>query len=84
MLNMVISRFGEISPCRPDCPNRTATCHRENECKIHTEWRIRKKAFEEGELNKRKGYQSAKDQRADQIYRQFKKDHLPGREKGWR
>jgi hypothetical protein len=40
--------------------------------------------FDQAEQAKRRGRQTASDQRSEQVYRQFKKDHLPGRSKGWR
>ena len=83
MQQVIISRFTETSPCF-GCTKRTPFCHRIGQCELFTDWRARKDAFTRAEQAKRRGYQTARDQRSEQVYKQFKKDHLPGRSKGWR
>lgn len=83
MDQVIISRFAEASPCF-GCADRTPFCHIEGQCELYTSWRARKEAFERVEQAKRRGRQTARDQRSEQVYKQLKKDHLPGRSKGWR
>lgn len=83
MDQVIISRFAETSPCH-GCAERTPFCHKTDQCKLHTSWRARKEAFERADQEKRRGRQTAKDQLSEQFYKQFKKDHMPGRSKGWR
>ncbi len=83
MQQVIISRFIETSPCF-GYTKRTPFCHRIDQCKPFTAWRARKEAFTQAEQAKRRGCQTARDQCSEQFYKQFKKDHLPGRSKGWR
>lgn len=83
MDQVIISRFAEASPCF-GCADRTPFCHITDQCELYTSWRARKEAFERVEQAKRRGRQTARDQRSEQVYKQFKKDHLPGRSRGWR
>ena len=83
MQRIIISRFVKPSPCH-DCSERTPFCHGIGQCEFYTAWKAQKEAFDQAEQAKRRGRQTASDQRSEQVYRQLKKDHLPGRSKGWR
>lgn len=84
MESMVISKYAEPSPCKPDCKNRSAMCHITGECEAFTSWRSRKEEFDRKESNKLNGYRAADEHVADRVYRQIKKDYQIGRSKGWR
>ena len=46
------------SPCRPDCQNRSATCHRQGECPEHDAYLLKMAAWREvGRNNKAEFYQ---------------------------
>ena len=72
MQQVIISKFTEASPCF-GCTKRTPFCHRIGQCELFTDWRARKDAFTRAEQAKRRGYQTARDQRSEQVYKQLKK-----------
>ena len=80
MQQVIISKFTEASPCF-GCTKRTPFCHRIGQCELFTAWRARKEAFTQTEQVKRRGYQTARDQRSEQVYKQLKKIIYQGGQK---
>ena len=80
MQQVIISKFTEASPCF-GCTKRTPFCHRIGQCELFTDWRARKDAFTRAEQAKRRGYQTARDQRSEQVYKQLKKIIYQGGQK---
>ena len=75
MQQVIISKFTETSPCF-GCTKRTPFCHRIGQCELFTDWRARKDAFTRAEQAKRRGYQTARDQRSEQVYKPVSYTHL--------